>query len=246
MRCKTAKILVSASIDGELTERQGRALARHLAACHACAAEREEILSLSDSLRALSEEEPSPWLAPRFSEALANLSRKPERARPRGLLGLGAAVAAAAVLIFAVHSRMNVPPPPAPAPPAVVQAPVEIEPAPTPAQAPLPKAPRPATRVRPARRPDRTSWSASTKPLPSRSGSKPGAEALIRANMLAAQAAGEDAVTTMAANLTETQVTVAETLESVRGALRQSADILAMGTPVEADSTPRTDGGESL
>jgi len=53
MRCRTAETWIVAARDGELTERQRRALDRHLAECGACRAERvslEGVLSALDAL----------------------------------------------------------------------------------------------------------------------------------------------------------------------------------------------------
>jgi anti-sigma factor RsiW len=58
MRCRTAETWIVAARDGELTERQRRALDRHLAACGACRAEQvslEGVLSALDALEPAAE-----------------------------------------------------------------------------------------------------------------------------------------------------------------------------------------------
>jgi hypothetical protein len=119
MRCKKARILLSALIDGELSKNERLVLDQHLSSCTSCAREKEELLSVRDAMSAWADEEPSPWLAEEFTEKLRELelekSTAPARRQaPKWIFGTAVAGAAVALLTvgFFIHSLF----PPSPTP----------------------------------------------------------------------------------------------------------------------------------
>ena len=114
MRCSKVKILISASLDGELSRRNQLALERHLTSCAECAREKAEFAGLRDVMSLWPDEEPSEWLAANFSQKLEQfqherLVMKP--GRPRWVFGM-VATGAAAVLImvgFMLHMMLDKP-----------------------------------------------------------------------------------------------------------------------------------------
>lgn len=127
MKCAKARILLSASLDGELSRREQAALERHIAACAECAREKSEFASLRDAMALLKDEEPSPWLAENFGNRFRQWQQEKLAAKPgprRWVFGT-AATAAATVLVlagFMLHGFLIQPPPrPQPVPAQVVK-----------------------------------------------------------------------------------------------------------------------------
>jgi len=114
MKCSKVKILISVSLDGELSRRDQLALDRHLASCVECAQEKSEFAGLRDVMSCWPDEEPSEWLAANFSQKLEQfqherLVMKP--GRPRWVFGMVATGAAAALIMvgFMLHMMINKP-----------------------------------------------------------------------------------------------------------------------------------------
>ena len=96
MKCKKAKILLSVSMDGELSKREAVALERHLSACEACARDEAQFAEVREVMGLWADEEPSAWLAESFAYKLGDLKREPRRLRPRRW-ALGTATAGAGI-----------------------------------------------------------------------------------------------------------------------------------------------------
>jgi len=111
MKCKNARILISALVDGELSQREERDLRRHLRKCSECAREHAEVSNLRDVMAVWTDEEPSDWLAQNFAYRLRDeMERKPARRarKPRRVFGTAVAGFATALLAFGVimHSQL--------------------------------------------------------------------------------------------------------------------------------------------
>jgi len=111
MRCKQARILISAALDGELLSREESALSRHMASCAACAREREELIAVCRVMETWKDEEPSALLAQRFSYQLCKLQTEvasPKVRRSGWLFGTAAAslVTAALAIVLVLHSHV--------------------------------------------------------------------------------------------------------------------------------------------
>ncbi|MCL6628897.1 MAG: zf-HC2 domain-containing protein [Armatimonadetes bacterium] len=104
MICKSAKILVSALLDGELSPRERSALDRHLASCASCSEEMEKLAKVREIMSGWGDEEPSPWLAANFTEKLARLQQEKTASKSGRLTGwvFGTAVTGAAVTLVLV------------------------------------------------------------------------------------------------------------------------------------------------
>lgn len=115
MRCNKAKILISASVDGELSPREERDLRRHIRRCAECAGEQAQVSNLRDVMAVWMDEEPSEWLAESFAYKLRDeMERKPVRRRsrrPRRAFGAALAGFATALLAFGIimHSQLLAP-----------------------------------------------------------------------------------------------------------------------------------------
>lgn len=111
MRCKNAKILISASMDGELSQREERVLQRHVHRCAECAREQAEVSNLRDVMSAWTDEEPSEWLAESFAyklnDEMERRTARPAR-RSRRVFGTALAGFATALLAFGIimHSQL--------------------------------------------------------------------------------------------------------------------------------------------
>ena len=225
MRCKKARIMLSAALDGELLRRQQAALERHISSCEACAGERASLSALRNTMSLWADEAPSEWLAEAFAYKLRQLQERPVRVRRTGwILGTAGAGLAAAMLalVFLLHSQVQ-PPAPINAPEHVAVAktqPVKqpaspkivIKPVPvvekSPASKPVHVA-RPIVNayVRPTRRVELTSRS--TTPV-----------------VMASVTQGE-ATSPVTDNLGEAGLAMNGTIERVRGTLRKAADLMA-------------------
>jgi len=120
MKCKNAKILISASMDGELSQREERRLREHVCRCAECAGEQAQVSNLRDVMAVWADEDPSEWLAQNFACRLEDeLARKPARRvyKQRRVLGTALAGFATALLAFGIllHSQLA---PVQPVPPA--------------------------------------------------------------------------------------------------------------------------------
>lgn len=130
MRCKKARILLSVSLDGELSRGEELALERHLSGCAECAQEQADLAALRSTMPLWADEEPSEWLAQNFAHKLGQLQEE-STARPSGrrrlqwsVLGPTAAGLAAALLVIGllVRSQIQAPGPQrAPAPPTIAE-----------------------------------------------------------------------------------------------------------------------------
>lgn len=103
MRCKNAKVLLSASLDGELSLRQQLVLDRHIETCAECARDKAEFAGLRDVMSAWPDENPSEWLAANFSHKLEQFQQEKQASRsrrPRWAFGM-VATGAATVLVIA-------------------------------------------------------------------------------------------------------------------------------------------------
>lgn len=113
MKCNKIKILLSASLDGELSPAEQIALDQHLESCDACTQEMEELSALHGNMVLWADEEPSPWLAQNFAYKLSHLKEETQAKsrRPRWIFGTAAAGFAAAVLFVGIfmHSRTQPP-----------------------------------------------------------------------------------------------------------------------------------------
>lgn len=109
MRCKSAKILLSASLDAELSQRERLALDRHLASCESCSLELKNLARIRDIMSVWTDEEPSAWLAANFAEKLARLQQEKTTCKPSRLPGwiFPTAVTGAAVALILVGFFMR-------------------------------------------------------------------------------------------------------------------------------------------
>ena len=158
MKCKSIRVLISAAMDGEITEREALALEAHLAQCRECRLERDSLSRVRKALTAWETPEPDEALA----EAFAARLRREQESRAKGLRALifprlgaygWATAVAAAILAAAYIGAMRAPETPSPVkrPAVVVERPTGIErevaperPAPAPvnvARAPEPQRP---------------------------------------------------------------------------------------------------------
>lgn len=242
MRCKKARIMLSAALDGELLRRQQAALERHISSCEACAGERASLSALRDTMALWADEAPSEWLAEAFARKLRQLQEQPIRVRrSRWVLGTASAGLATVMiaLVFLLHSQIQ-PPAPINAPEhvAVVNQPVEqpaspkivIKPVPvvekSPASKPVHVAkPIVTIHVRPTRRVEPASRS--TTPV-----------------VMASVARG-DATSPVTDNLGEAGLAMNGSIERVRGTLRKAADLMA-AQYTEPAGISNPNGGEIL
>jgi len=275
MKCKKAKILVSASLDGELSRREQIALQRHLSTCAGCAEEKAKLSALRDAMPLWADEEPSERLAESFARRLQQLQReKPvRRGGPvaRWLLGTAAAGAATALIMvgFLLHGLL-VQQVPLPAPTKVVKPPAATEK--SAGSQPAPKAPstgvsEPASKPSvTSREPDRVSSPPVRERYPGRRyfanrpsphGPRPGklasrhptsmaeARQIVAAKMAAAGIAQDTATTQVTDDLGEAGLAMNETIERVRGNLQKTVDLIVSAFPAPADDTLDSNGGSA-
>lgn len=118
MKCKKVRILLSASLDGELSRSEEAAVERHLFRCAECAREQAELSALRDSMSLWADEEPSAWLSEKFAYKLQRLQEgtvgtsRRTRSRRR-ILGTAAAGFAASLFLLGLllHSQFQPPVP---------------------------------------------------------------------------------------------------------------------------------------
>jgi len=82
MKCSKAQILISAYLDGELSDKERISLDSHLASCPGCAREKIALSASNNALHLWEDAEPSEWLAQSFAFKLQDLQKQPD-ARPR-------------------------------------------------------------------------------------------------------------------------------------------------------------------
>ena len=126
MKCKNAMILISASMDGELSQREERRLREHVCRCAECATEQAQVSNLRDVMAVWADEDPSDWLAQNFACRLEDeMARKPARRVrvQKRVLGTALAGFATALLAFGIllHNQLAPVQPIPPAPAANVQ-----------------------------------------------------------------------------------------------------------------------------
>lgn len=132
MRCKRARIMISASIDGGLSRREESAVERHLSRCAACAREKAELTHLQDAMALWADEEPSAWLAENFAHRMKAQQEKRQPAavrRPRWLVGTAAAGLATALLAFAILVTYQLQAPPVQPTKTTLETPAATQPA---------------------------------------------------------------------------------------------------------------------
>ena len=133
MKCDRAHGLLSAALDGELEPAETEALDRHLAACPACAAERDRLAAVRTAFRALTPAPPPRDLARAVMERI-RAGEAGEPARPAAPLPAVALrrwrvarlAAAFALLIAGLGAAWLARAPETPASPAAVPAPVAV------------------------------------------------------------------------------------------------------------------------
>ena len=257
MKCKEAKILLSAGVDGELTPSEELALERHVTSCAGCAKDKVEFARLSGAMPLWADAEPSPWLAEKFAYKLAELQEyQTERAPGKRLrwVTLSAATAGltAAVLVIGLLIHSNVPP----AKEAPMQATVKpqtkvVQPMPAdkivvaqnnpvkpPAQAVRHRVRKPALRyVANKPKPEKPVVIASlpTPPLAPAGSGAYDAESNRAVTLIAKSTVSE--------NLGEASLAMNDTIERVRGNLQKSVDIMVSQPPVPVTDSTHTNGG---
>jgi predicted anti-sigma-YlaC factor YlaD len=103
MTCDEALALLSAELDGELTENEQAGLRAHLAACPDCRRAREELRRADDGLKGL-QEDPPETLAP---SVMKKIRREREKRAERRNFLFSAAFLASAAAIFVLLSGMG-------------------------------------------------------------------------------------------------------------------------------------------
>lgn len=103
MRCKKAKRLLSAKLDGMLSPRQERAVCRHLEGCAACRAQLRAYASLDAAVGALAQTPPAA-LPQKIADEIAGTQYEKTAAKHRRFLwGPGTVAAALVVLLLLVY-----------------------------------------------------------------------------------------------------------------------------------------------
>lgn len=100
---------MSASLDGELTQKEKQVLDTHLSICAECACEYKALSGLRIAMSAWQDEEPSEWMAHRFAYKLREFTSESKAAsgrKPRWVFGRAAAGVAAVVMLgLFIYSR---------------------------------------------------------------------------------------------------------------------------------------------
>ncbi|MBP6963919.1 MAG: zf-HC2 domain-containing protein [Armatimonadetes bacterium] len=245
MRCKNAKILISAALDGELSEREQRILEEHLARCADCAAERTSSANLRDVMAAWADDEPSDWLAQSFAYKLQDEMARAGKPVRRPVRAIGAAVAGLATALVAfgiiMHSQLvpdqTVAPKPHPrietaAPdsaPSDVTASSEAATPDTPSITTPPKPKRASVKPKVYRQARTTSPRQRAPVLASRGADQSDAEIkrkVMRHIMLASATEG-DAESAVADRISRADMAMNGSIEELRGVLRKAVDVLA-------------------
>ncbi|MCL6520364.1 MAG: zf-HC2 domain-containing protein [Armatimonadetes bacterium] len=273
MRCKKARILASAAIDGELSEREKRLLEQHFAECPACREEHTTLVALRKTMALWEDKEPSPWLAENFAHKLERFmagQECPATRKPHWAIGVATAGLVATLLAFGffLTSRPEPPSEPLSHPdkrPAIVQAtktPAKPETANSlkgqnhaatkshPVQATVLNTregkqhkPKVAQTIIAKRSPHPTLAEGLQSKAADKIAEEKPSEAEILHSIVAAQKSHEEASVVVASNLGVTGMTMNETLEILRGTLQKTADILAERTNSENINTAIEEGG---
>ena len=263
MKCKEAKILLSASIDGELTPSEELVLEHHVSSCAMCAKDKAEFMRVSEAMPLWADAEPSPWLAEKFACKLAELQgyrteRMPRKGFRWGIASAATASFAAAVLVIGLLIHGNVPPvrqatptaptiaqvgkttPPPPPPKPEKDIVIGANPVTTPA--PVVRATRHAGRsvahyTTPVRhaKPQPEVNVAMTPTAPS-----PAAAAGSVSYGSPAGTATIVAKATISENLGEASLAMNDTIERVRGNLQKSVDLMVSVPPVPVTNSGGT------
>ncbi|MHB1001821.1 MAG: zf-HC2 domain-containing protein [Armatimonadota bacterium] len=273
MKCSKARILLSASIDGELSTKEEQALEEHVSSCAVCADEKASLSGLNIVMSVWEDEEPSEWLAQSFAFRLQELSREQKPAptrRPGWLIGTASAglVTVLAIAGIVIHSQFTVPDTDLPVKPAVVASnnvskPVTVAVNPPEVSAPAPvkntvnksyataKSNKYKYNVRRSKtgrytpRPVMVAY-AKLDEQGSIDLSSRHAERMIMQKIALAQAAEGDTTSNVTDHLGEASMAMNETIEKVRGTLRVAADLMSVNqTPLD-NTTIEADGGSIL
>lgn len=270
MRCSKAKILLSASLDGELVHREQQALEQHLARCSRCADERSVLLSLREKMLLWTDEEPSESLAPMFLARLYELqSEKSVAVGPRrrawAFVAVTATIAACVVLAIFVlrgmfpHDGQSVsrvqpdisnietktPPPVVPSDTKVVSVTQPsrggVQPKTLVQPARVAEVPV-VLRPRPARQPKRGMVEVSPQNVSVNSEE----QNMAKAALVKVGLAEGNAFCEITDNLGEIGLSVNETVERVRGSLQMAVDLVRVTPPLDGEVEINSNGGTTL
>ena len=259
MKCKEAKILVSAAVDGELTPSEEVALEQHVLSCTGCAKDKIEFVRLSEAMPLWADEEPSPWLTEKFAYKLALLQESRTACLPQkrfrwGTLSAATAGLVAAVLAIGLLIHSNVPQAPMQAkiqPPTKVVQPTQpteslvakgnpvVQPPTNPVRHPV-GGQRHSVRHIAVGHPKSPQPEANLGVAPP----APAPEPLGWSNR--AISTGAVALVTkseVSENLGEASLAMNETIERVRGNLQKSVDLMVSQPPVPATDSTHSNGG---
>ena len=258
MRCKTAKIMLSAHFDGELSPGQLSALGRHLSACASCAKEKSELSALHDTMSLWADEEPTGLLAESFAGRLGEFPERGQaidlRRRSRWVFGTAAAGLATALLAIGLLLRSQVWQPATEGivgPPAITESQpalpgTAIEGA-TPSSKPAPLETKSAAvvKARPARR--QTGGPAPYTRRPAGTVSS-GAVPMSGPDLMVSEKTGAPGAVAIKVtdSLGEAGLAMNETAERVRGNLQRTVDLLISRPPAPADDGMDSNGGNTL
>ena len=275
MRCKKARILLSALLDGELTRSEELALERHMSACAVCAREKAQLSALRDSMTLWADGEPSAWLAENFAHKLRRLAEEGAAARPAAIRArrrtFGTAAAGFAAVLVAIglllHSQIwqpavrdvaqhpaltgpSAPPHGAPteaAKPSGAPAPIKVMPVEQrPAPAPAVQSAPVHVGARPTKRPHARPVHRPAEFVSPPAVPTPEEERLVVERIATAGAAQRAAVVKVTDNLGEAGLAMNESIERVRGTLRKAADLLVSEFPMPAEDSTDANGGNAL
>lgn len=270
MRCSKARILLSASLDSELSPKEELALEKHISVCAACASEMESFAGLQSVMSAWVDEEPSDWLAQNFAfklKDIAGASKPVVKRKSRWLPGMVTAglLTVTAALAMIMHTQFMEPNITLPDNPPVVAV--------NPVHMPDTAATKPGTGIS---KPVITAKTFSAKPVYVRKHnnrkyirhnnyaprpimmaanidepvrldlSSRHAERMIMKNIAIARNAEGETTGKVTEHLSEASMAMNETIERVRGTLRVAADLMSAEQPVNNNTLTDSDGGNTL
>ena len=261
MKCKDAKVLLSAAIDDELTQGEQLALEQHVSSCAGCAKEKSDFARLKDTMPLWADAEPSPWLAEKFAYKLAELQEAGSACEPRkrlrwGTLSAATAGLAAAVLAVGLLIHGNVPPvrEAAPTKPRIEQT-TKVAPPPGPKNNITVAGNNPVTlptHVVSGTHHERRSAVHYTAPVHRQApqpktvvAKLPPTPEPVEGSAYAASAGAVTLVAknTISENLGEASLAMNDTIERVRGNLQKSVDLMVSQPPVPVTDSTHTSGG---
>ena len=272
MRCNKIKILMSASLDNELTDKEKLILEQHISKCAECAPEMEALAGLRVAMSSWKDEEPSERLALSFSCKLRDLTDNKVDVRVRRPYALVfGKVAAGFVVMLAVAGLLMRNTAIQPIDVASTPAPVSIYNAPTivadnspikqDMTQPVPKSQsnqniRHLVKRHAASSYVRTRKYASRKPVlvayaprndfRSSELASRHAEQMIMKKMAYARSVDDKTVVIVANNLNAANLEMNESFERVRGTLRTAADLLSADQQSSDGNIQPTDGDKTL